>query len=153
MPDRSLSPDHNAYACQLSTSRYCAVGALTGSALATAPRFATTGSHARYFGAVVLYVVKRARVPVRFSIAGVCHGGREAIMMGSSVGASLRMCESHECHSGGTWDALKSCCEKSIHRCRPGVSITSGRWIQYEADQCGTTAAAQTTLTRHNPRT
>jgi hypothetical protein len=38
-----------------------------------------------------------------------CHGGLDAVMSSSFVGASFRMCESHECHSGGTCVALKSC--------------------------------------------
>ena len=42
--------------------------------------------------------------------------------MGSCGGGSFRMWWIHECHSGGICEALKSCCEKSTHRCRPEIS-------------------------------
>ena len=37
------------------------------------------------------------------------HDGVELCMTASCGGASFRMWESHECHSAGTCEALKSC--------------------------------------------
>jgi hypothetical protein len=37
------------------------------------------------------------------------HGGERFCMTLSSAAGGPRMCCSHECHSGGTCDALKSC--------------------------------------------
>jgi len=56
-------------------------------------------------GAAVLYGRYAALVPVRLSVHGAFHGGEDFCITASSVGGSFRMCEIHECHSGGTWEA------------------------------------------------
>jgi hypothetical protein len=45
------------------------------------------------------------------------HGGVNFCINRSFVGGSLRMCWIHECHSGGTCVALKSCWEKKVLAC------------------------------------
>lgn len=51
---------------------------------------------------------KKQEGRLTFSWNGWIQGGVQALMIGSSVGGSLRMWWSHECHPGGTWEALKS---------------------------------------------
>lgn len=58
----------------------------------------------------------------RFSKYGTCQGCSALSITGSLVGGSIRMWVSHDAHSRGTWDALKSHCPYETQRWRPGIS-------------------------------
>ncbi len=72
---------------------------------------------------------------MRFSKWLVIHGWRAPATTGSTFGGSSRMCEIHECHSGVTCDALKSCCASQ------GKSVSKRCWGRGEvligATGCG----------------
>jgi hypothetical protein len=57
----------------------------------------------------------------------------------SSAAGGPRMCCSHECHSGGTCDALKSCCARSgQRRAHPAAALCAPARNQPSGDALST---------------